>query len=664
MDADSWRQAKSVLEAALLCPPDEREALVAARCVDASLRREVLACLHENDESFLESALTISQTFEHAASGDDVEAPPDIHPGERIGRYKVERRLGAGGMGTVFLCTDTELRRPVALKCLIASASAVDVRARLRHEASAAAQINHPNIAAVHDVVEHDGRPFLVMEYVEGEDLAHALKRERPSLDRILAIGRQLASALTAAHAKHIIHRDLKPANIQLMPDGSVKILDFGVAQAIWAADTDPDASTTVGAPVSTLSTLRTERGTIRHPGTPAYMSPEQMFGKPLDERSDIYSLGVILYEMATGHRPYSTDDPLDVVLALSHKLLRPNGAGTHLPEAVNDVIGKMLTVDLDQRYQSAAEVEAAITALIAPDQAAVLPADKPRSGLWRAAKIATIVVAVPLCIGVLGVIQTEAFNFTLGRPAPFNAEPRMAWFENGLRSLILPLAYQLGIAAVIAVFRFGRRILRLSDGIDHLLTTGAARTRKLSSRIGLDDPAVMAQALAAVGFVLLVVVVWWFYPIVRASMNLIDTNSAGIYAGLRIRKGWSGLEAFDFVLTALIFFLGTAAFRISRLRAFERTRRGTAPFAFLIVMLATAVIGLLAPYRIHWRNKFDRAVVSNQRCYVLGEHDDDWLVYCPEGSEPHNRVVQRTDPDVYKVGISESVFSRSEPLR
>jgi len=666
MDPDSWRQAKSVLEAALLCAPDERDALVAARCANPSLLREVLACLNEHDEDFLESALMITNTFEHATSTDDVEAPPDVQPGERIGRYEVVGRLGAGGMGHVFLGNDTELQRKVALKCLIASASAADIRSRILHEARAAARINHPNIAVVHDVVEHDGRPFLVMEYVEGENLAQALKRERPPLERVLAIGRQLASALSAAHAKGIIHRDLKPANIQVMPGGSVKILDFGVAHAISMADMEPAGATTTSAgPLSTtMVTLRTERGAIRHPGTPAYMSPEQMFGKPIDQRSDIYSLGVILYEMSTGHRPYSTDDPLDVVLALSRNLLRPSGAETHLPEAVNDVIGKMLTVELDQRYQNAAEVEAALTALIAPDQALALPAAKPRSGLWRAAKIAGAVFAVPLCIGLLGLIETEAFNFTLGRVAPFNSEPRMAWLENGLRSLVLPLLYQLGIVAVIAVFGLGRRLLSLSHGIDHLLTTGAARTRRLGSRIGLDDPVVLAQAVAAIGFVSLALVVWWFWPIVRASFSLIDTNPAEKYSALRIRKGPSGLETWDFVLTALIFFLGTAVFRISRLRALQRIRHGIAPFAFLIVMLAVAVLGLFMPYRIHWRNKFDRALVSNQRCYVLGEHDDDWLIYCPDGSEPHNRVIDRTRSDARKVGINESVFSRAETSR
>src|SRR5215470_5520825 len=272
MDADSWRQAKSVLEAALLCAPAERDAFVAGRCADPSLRREVLACLNEHDESFLESALTISNTYETATSADDVEPPPDVHPGERIaGRYEIVRRLGAGGMGAVFLAKDIDLERPVALKFLIAAASAGDIRARIFHEARAAARIIHPNIALVYEVGVHDGRAFLVMEYVEGENLAQMLKRERPSLEKILTVGRQLASALVVAHEKGIIHRDLKPANIQLARDGSAKILDFGVAHAMASVD-EPTGSTTTtaAAPLSTLATLRTERGAIRHPGTPA----------------------------------------------------------------------------------------------------------------------------------------------------------------------------------------------------------------------------------------------------------------------------------------------------------------------------------------------------------------------------------------------------------
>jgi serine/threonine-protein kinase len=226
MDAESWRQAKGVLAEALLCPPDERGAFVDAHCADPELRREVHAFLAEYDESFLESVRSVTGTLDStASSGSDAEQLPNIQAGDQIGPYIVVGQLGVGGMGHVFLGNDPRLHRKVALKCLSAAASAAELRSRILHEARSAARITHPNIAIVHDVVEHEDRPFLVMEYVEGENLAVRIKRERLSIETIVTFLRQLASALAAAHGKGIVHRDLKPANIQVTPDGSVKIL-------------------------------------------------------------------------------------------------------------------------------------------------------------------------------------------------------------------------------------------------------------------------------------------------------------------------------------------------------------------------------------------------------------------------------------------------------
>jgi predicted Ser/Thr protein kinase len=670
MDADSWRQAKSVLEGALLCAAAERDDFVAARCADPWLRREVLACLNEHDENFLESALTISHTFEHATSTDDVEAPPDVQPGERIGRYEVVGRLGAGGMGHVFLGNDTELQRKVALKCLIASASAADIRSRILHEARAAARINHPNIAVVHDVVEHDGRPFLVMEYVQGENLAQALKRERPPLEKILAIGRQLASALTAAHDKGIIHRDLKPANIQLMPDGSVKILDFGVAHAISMADMEPASATTTTASASlstTMATLRTERGAIRHPGTPAYMSPEQMFGKPIDGRSDIYSLGVILYEMSTGHRPYSTDDPLDVVLALSHKLLRPSGAETHLPEAVNDVIGKMLTVELDQRYQTAAEVEGAFAALMAPEPS--LESTSPwQSALWAIARVVARVVvtlaATALFVTFLGYLENVGFNSTLGRTGtPFDDTGQARWVVWGLRSLLVPT-----IDLLLILFTFWGvqgviRFLRVSKRVDRLVITGVTQTHRLESRLSLQDPAVLGQAVALVGGLVLVAIFWRFYTFFRAVTTIsIDTQPAEVFLPLQ-PKGPPRLDAqlYQLSLVFAIACFGVAIARIQWLRARSPLRRGRTVLALVSTMAAVAIVMCVWPYRIEWLSDMPRLEVAGERCYRIAENGDDWLIHCPDRPPPRNRTVKRTDPTVRDTGRNQSIFAPRE---
>jgi serine/threonine protein kinase len=668
MDADSWRQAKSVLEAALLCAPPDRDALIAARCADPSLRREVLACLNEHDESFLESALTISNTFENAASTDDVEAPPDVQPGERIaGRYEIVRQLGAGGMGHVFLAKDTDLERQVALKFLIAAASAADVRSRIFHEARAAARITHPNIAVVHDVGVHEGRAFLVMEYVEGENLAQRLKRGRPPLEMILASGRQLASALTAAHEKGIIHRDLKPANIQLTRDGSVKILDFGVAHAMASVD-EPSAGTTAASvPLSTLATLRTERGAIRHPGTPAYMSPEQMFGKPIDGRSDIYSLGVILYEMSTGHRPYSTDDPLDVVLALSRNLLRPSGAETHLPDAVNDVIGKMLTVELDQRYQTAAEVDTALTVLMTPEPAPAGARLATQSKVRSLLRVAAVLVAVPLVVTALGFMTSAWFNFILGRRPPFSNESSAVWLEMGWRSLFAPAIIVVGVLFVLAAFRFVVRMLRLSKSVDSLMTASKARTQHLSSRLKFDNPAVISQAVATVGLFALAAVFWRFRDFIRAVCTQVSSDPrADLLRAVAVLRPLHLEDAglYRIALEILMIFFSVAILRIIRMRAHQPVREGAGAVAVVAMLFVLTLLAAELPYRLVWKNQFERIKIADDRCYAIGENGSQLMAFCPDTAAPRTHVMDRDKPIIQRSGVFESIYTPSEESR
>jgi tetratricopeptide (TPR) repeat protein len=271
--------------------------------------------------------------------------------GSSVGPYQIVGKLGAGGMGEVFLGHDPRLQRRVALKCLTDSEHQPgDVRSRIMREARAAARLNHPNIAGVYDVLEHDGRMFIVMEYVEGESLAARLAHERLALDQVRAIGRQLASALSTAHAQGVIHRDLKPANIHLTPDGSIKVLDFGVAKL------SPAGSGVHGA-------AQSEHTLAGSPGTPIYMSPEQLFSREIDARSDIYSAGVILYEMATGRRPYLETHAVALALAISSA---PPPPAHTLNDAIridlSDAIGKTLEREPERRFQSARELETALT--------------------------------------------------------------------------------------------------------------------------------------------------------------------------------------------------------------------------------------------------------------------------------------------------------------
>ncbi len=235
--------------------------------------------------------------------------------GQSLAHYKIIAALGAGGMGEVYRATDTTLNRDVAIKVLPAEVAQDSQRlARLRREAQLLAALNHPNIAAIYGLEEAKGKSFLALELVEGEDLKERLERGAVPVDEALEIAEQIAEALEEAHNKGIVHRDLKPANVKITPDGKAKVLDFGLAKA-WAGD---DVGGTSAAAQSESLTL-THAGTVpgRIMGTAAYMSPEQARGKPVDKRADVWSFGVVLWEMLTGQALFRGDTVADVIAAV-----------------------------------------------------------------------------------------------------------------------------------------------------------------------------------------------------------------------------------------------------------------------------------------------------------------------------------------------------------
>src|SRR5262249_49630492 len=239
-----------------------------------------------------------------------------LTPGSRLGPYEIVAPIGAGGMGEVYRARDTKLDRDVALKVLPDSfVHDPDRLARFQREAKVLASLNHPNIAHIHGLEESNGVRALVMELVEGEDLAQRLTRGAIPIDEALPIAKQIAEALEAAHEQGIIHRDLKPANIKVRPDGTVKVLDFGLAKALEATVT-PNASASISPTITTPA--MTQAGVIM--GTAAYMSPEQAKGRPADKRSDLWSFGCVLYEMLAGCRTFGGEDVSDT---LAHVLMK-----------------------------------------------------------------------------------------------------------------------------------------------------------------------------------------------------------------------------------------------------------------------------------------------------------------------------------------------------
>jgi tetratricopeptide (TPR) repeat protein/predicted Ser/Thr protein kinase len=317
--------------------------------------------------------------------------------GWSVGPYQVVSKLGSGGMGEVYLGHDPRLQRRVALKCLTTrDTSTLEIRARIMREARAAARLNHPNIAAVYDVHEQDGRTFIVMEYVEGESLAALLTRQGTlPIGEVRRIGRQLASALGAAHAHGVVHRDLKPANIHVTPDGTIKVLDFGVAKVSQLVSSD-----------SVLAGNRSMELTLPgNPGTPIYMSPEQLFSRPIDARSDIYGAGVILYQMAIGRRPFEETSAVALALAMSSRVPRPPRAiNPDVPPDLSAAIEKALERDPDRRFQSAGELEEALQSTTQTAAGVDVHGGVhalPSSGTWKVLAAAAALLAAVVTAGL-----------------------------------------------------------------------------------------------------------------------------------------------------------------------------------------------------------------------------------------------------------------------
>jgi eukaryotic-like serine/threonine-protein kinase len=272
--------------------------------------------------------------------------------GQQVSHYRILGKLGGGGMGVVYEAEDLKLGRHVALKFIPENLTG-DSKSleRFTREARAASQLNHPNICTIHGIEDNNGHPFIVMEKLEGESLKAHIAGHAMAVEEVLDVGVQVADALVASHAKGIVHRDIKPANIFLTPSGQVKVLDFGLAKLVHAEDDG-------GADLSLTAV-----GVI--PGTAVYMSPEQARSEPIDARTDLFSFGTVMYEMATGKKPFTGNNSLLTLDAVLHaKPVPPKDLNSKIPIELEGIIGKAMEKDRTHRYQSAAEMRSDLAQL------------------------------------------------------------------------------------------------------------------------------------------------------------------------------------------------------------------------------------------------------------------------------------------------------------
>jgi serine/threonine protein kinase/Tfp pilus assembly protein PilF len=447
MKAERWQRIEQLYHATLERAANQRAAFLAgASADDDGLRREVEVLLAANEQAggFLATPALEQEAKDLAR--ESLAAPVAIQIGQEISHYKILSRLGAGGMGEVFLARDSILERRVALKLLPAQVTENPERLqRFVREAKAASALNHPNIITIYEIgevaTEQGQTQFIAIEFIEGKTLRTWTVDSQKSLRQTLNIAVQIASALGAAHKAGIVHRDIKPENVMVRPDGLVKVLDFGLAKLL----TPPKSSANTEAPIL-VEGMKTRPGFIL--GTLRYMSPEQARGSSVDARTDIFSLGVVLYELLTGQSLFAGETDADVVAGIIHKEAPP--LAEHLsdvPAGLERIVQKALAKDAGARYQSAEEMRDALRAVLTALPDSDSPPTKPRmfetaasrarvvTALSDILKRPRVLTSVAVAIALAGVMLLAALLWL--RAVPHQPPSEAAyWYEQGTAAL------------------------------------------------------------------------------------------------------------------------------------------------------------------------------------------------------------------------------------
>jgi serine/threonine protein kinase len=636
---DQWCRAEPVLTQALVLDPVARDSLLqSAFRDDPGFRDELRKILADIQTATLRlqstparSGAARPRSYDGLAGPLRAEAdtsPSFLQPGEMCGHYRIIRLLGTGGMGQVYLAEDTDLGTPVALKVIgDLSLGAPETRARLRREAARAAQLRyHPHIATVLQFLETQLRggnlDALVMEYVSGVPASELVADGPVIADTAIQWAIQVTRAIEFAHDKGILHCDLKPANLQIETRSTgdhVKVLDFGIARALFA-----------GMPGGGIA------------GTPAYMAPEQAIGEECGPGTDVYALGVTLFEFVTGRRPYEGRDTTDLLMqVIGAPVPTASAFNPSVPRALDRVLHRAMAKRAGDRYPSMAAFRKDLEPLL---QKATRPRFSTRAAL--AAGFLPFVTFV-------GFASSQALDQGLGLGSHFSVSALYSWFYWGFRSLIAPAVFSttllLGFAAVASAFR----LLSAVPGPRALLSPVAGWTESTTARIAALPTGVIGQLLLVVQVVTLAALVVYFAPLLAGLMNFM-TGSRGPIDSLKPSNQWMH-ELFGMLVTTELLVFSIAWFWLLRVRAGRRERGSVMVIAAGVAAILLTVFLFSARHRILSHNERQLVMHGTEPCYLIERRESTALLFCPL-SYPRN-VIAATPAFVEKSN-SESIFT------
>ena len=635
--------------------PEEQLLAVAARVSDGVLDEEssdwdtgelpVEDGLDGTFEALKEIARVAEGYRALVRSGDHSVASVKKSPLGRWGHLELIEKLGEGAAAEVFKVHDTRLDHDVALKLFKRTRLTQTEKQAVLEEGRRHARVKHANIATIHDADEHDGRLGISMEYIDGSTLHDVVAQLGPhGAEEAAHVGVELCRAVAAIHGKGLVHGDIKAQNVMREKGGRIVLMDFSTSRPL-------EATPATGQP-------HTE-------GTPIYMAPELFEGAAPSPQSDVYALGVLLFYLATGDYPVKarTLGELRDAMGRGERQslydLRPD-----LPKGFVHIVERASSPDLRDRFQSIGSLVGALSQTSQPlpmpravgEQQAERA--KPRAPLPAFVRPVGVVAAIVVLIGFLGFVSSMALNVTLGRPASFAAESVTDWFTWGLRALIAPAVYMVLVAIVFVLLLGLWRALNMVGPVRRGVAKLRLHLSRLSGRLHLDDPTILAQALFAIGVLALAAIVWRYSDLIGAFMTPLDEAHAVEIAALRPDQIDSHV-AYGQALDVLVLVLSVAWLKVFRVWRKERSRAAVMPLIATIAVIAAAVLLWVTPYRIVFQSEFERIEIEGQRGYILGEREGELLIYLPEAARNERRlVISEGDSRLHRLHVMENVFS------